>query len=164
LTKTSIKEKKEDIVGTRVRRNPVQRTPAGDLRSDAETRSDAESLGDDEAEARTPDDEESMDVEIIEEPEEGGAEQLAPLFAAENAADYRARWDVVQRGFVDDPARAVHDGDALLSEVINALAVAAKRTALELERELSRNPEASTETLRRALQRHRAFFERLLSF
>ena len=89
---------------------------------------------------------------------------LAPLFTAENAADYRSRWDIVQRGFVDDPARAVRDGDALLSEVINALAQTFADERSALERELTRPSEASTEALRRALQRHRAFFERLLSF
>jgi hypothetical protein len=129
------------------------RDPAGDLRSDAET------FGDDE----------TVDVEIIEdeegdEAEEGDAEELAPLFTAENAADYRARWDIVQRGFVDDPARAVRDGDALLSEVIKALAQTFADERSALERELSQRTEASTEALRRALQRHRAFFERLLSF
>ena len=131
----------------------TQRDPAGDLRSEAET------FGDDE----------TVDVEIIEAEEgdeavEGDAEELAPLFTAENAADYRARWDVVQRGFVDDPARAVREGDALLSEVIKALAQTFADERSALEHELSRRTEASTEALRCALQRHRAFFERLLSF
>jgi hypothetical protein len=135
------------------------RTASGDFRSGAET------FGDDD----------TVDVEMIEDVEAGDApaeeragredaEDLAPLFTAENAADYRSRWDVVQRSFVDDPARSVRDGDALLSEVINTLAqtFADERTALE--RDLSRRNEASTEALRRALRRHRAFFERLLSF
>jgi hypothetical protein len=123
----------------------------------------------DDAVAEAGADDETIDVEIIEQPTDGGAENrapraegLAPLFSAENTADYRARWDVVQRGFVDDPSGAVRDGDALLTEVISTLArtFADERSSLELQRKT----DASTEVLRRALQRHRAFFERLLAF
>jgi hypothetical protein len=143
--------------------NPIRRNPNGDLRRDVDT------FDADDAAVEVRADDETVDAEIIEQPADGGAEELAPraeelapLFSAENAADYRARWDVVQRGFVDDPVRAVRDGDALLSEVISTLArtFADERASLQL----SRKTEASTEVLRRALQRHRAFFERLLSF
>jgi hypothetical protein len=143
--------------------NPARHNPNGDLRCDVDTFDTDDAA----AEARAED--ETVDAEIIEERADDGAEELAPraeelapLFSAENAADYRARWDVVQRGFVDDPVRAVRDGDALLSEVISTLArtFADERSSLQL----SRKNEASTEVLRRALQRHRAFFERLLSF
>lgn len=33
-------------------------------------------------------------------------------------ADFEDRWTVVQRDFVDDPARAVHDADALVTEIM----------------------------------------------
>jgi hypothetical protein len=140
---------------------PIRRNPSGDLPRDVDT------IDPDDAAAQA--DDETVDMEIIEEPMDGAAEdlapraeELAPLFSAENAADYRARWDVVQRGFVDDPARAVRDGDALVSEVISTLAQTFADEGSSLGS--SGKPEASTEMLRRALQRHRAFFERLLSF
>jgi hypothetical protein len=142
---------------------PIRRIPSGDLRHDVDTVDPVETA----AEAGA--DDETVDVEIIEESTDGGAEdlapraeELAPLFSPENAADYRARWDVVQRGFVDDPARAVRDGDALVSEVISTLAQTFADEGSSLDS--SRKTEASTEVLRRALQRHRAFFERLLAF
>jgi hypothetical protein len=139
--------------------NPAARNPM---------RRDVDTFDADGAAAEAGADDETVDVEIIGQPTDGGAEdlapraeELAPLFSREHAADYRARWDVVQRGFVDDPARAVRDGDTLVSEVINTLA----RTFADARSspELQRKTDASTEVLRRALQRHRAFFERLLS-
>jgi hypothetical protein len=160
-------------VVTQIQPNPEQRDPAQlrPIRRDASgaLRPDVDASDPHDAAAEAGADDETLDVEIIEEPLDGGAEdlapraeELAPLFSAENAADYRARWDVVQRGFVDDPARAVRDGDALVSEVISTLAQTFADQGSSLES--SRKTEASTEALRRALQRHRAFFERLLSF
>jgi hypothetical protein len=100
------------------------------------------------------------------EPRDGNykPEELAPLFDARNARDYRARWDIVQRGFVDDPAEAVRDGDALVTEVINTLSQTYAQERSTLESELSRRSEARTEVLRCALRRDRAFLERLLAF
>jgi len=39
---------------------------------------------------------------------------LAPLFTEDAAAAFRSQWDVVQRGFVDDPQEAVRAGDELV--------------------------------------------------
>jgi hypothetical protein len=85
-----------------------------------------------------------------------------PLFGQDAATDYRARWDVVQRSFVDDPKQAVRQGDELVTQVIDALreTFAAQRT--EFEKNTDRDQD-STETLRLALRRYRAFFERLLT-
>ncbi|MBV8146050.1 MAG: hypothetical protein JO184_13690 [Gammaproteobacteria bacterium] len=92
---------------------------------------------------------------------EGGVaekQRLACLFTEETAADFRARWNVVQQGFVDDPQNAVRQGDELVAQVIKSLAetFAKQRSALEGDR-------GSTEELRLALRRYRSFFERLLS-
>jgi hypothetical protein len=86
---------------------------------------------------------------------------LAPLFAEDVASDFRSRWDVVQRGFVDDPKKSVREGDELVAQVIKSLAetFSGQRAALEDDRA----DQASTENLRLALQRYRSFFERLLS-
>jgi len=37
--------------------------------------------------------------------------KLAPLFLTDAAADFRARWDAVQIGFVDDPKQAVRKAE-----------------------------------------------------
>jgi hypothetical protein len=138
---------------------------AGELDGRAENFEAAEDLGSDTEDFG--DDDESVDVQIIEDDAREEAldeERLLPLFAAESTADYRARWDIVQTGFVDDPAKAVRGGDALVGEVINALARTFADERSALEDTLSRQGRVSTEALRLALRRHRAFFERLLSF
>jgi flagellar biosynthesis/type III secretory pathway protein FliH len=86
------------------------------------------------------------------------AEELAPLFDEQIAGDFRSRWSVVQQGFVDDPQKAVREGDELVAQVIKSLAetFAKQRATLEGQRD-------STEGLRLALRRYRSFFERLLT-
>lgn len=85
-------------------------------------------------------------------------ERLAPLFDEHTAGDFRSRWSIVQQGFVDDPQKAVREGDELVAQVIKSLAetFAQQRATLEGQRD-------STEDLRLALRRYRSFFERLLS-
>ncbi len=91
-------------------------------------------------------------------------EQLAPLFVPEVADDYRARWDIVQKGFVDDPRQAVRQGDELVAEVMKTLAETFSEERAALESQLDQKHQTSTETLRIALRRYRSFFERLLCF
>jgi hypothetical protein len=86
---------------------------------------------------------------------------LAPLFPRETAAEFRSRWDDVQRGFVDDPKQAVRQGDELVAQVIHSLAETFAKQPAEIE---SAGTESSaTEALRLTFRRHRSFFERLLS-
>ena len=92
-----------------------------------------------------------------------GSEQLEPLFASDVAARYRTRWAEVQSGFVDDPRRAVADGDELVAEVMKSLAESFSHERERLEDRLSHTGEAPTEALRVGLRRYRSFFERLLS-
>jgi hypothetical protein len=91
-------------------------------------------------------------------------EQLSPLFAQDVATEYRARWVVVQQGFVDDPRRAVQEGDELVTQVMRNLAETFSKERTALEGQLGESDKASTEMLRVALRRYRSFFERLLSF
>jgi len=91
------------------------------------------------------------------------SERLEPLFPHDAADRYRKRWAEVQSGFVDDPRRAVADGDELVAEVMKSLAESFAHERGRLEEELTRTGEASTETLRVGLRRYRSFFERLLS-
>jgi len=85
-----------------------------------------------------------------------------PLFGQDAAAEFRARWDVVQRSFVDDPRQAVRAGDELVTQVIDALSRTFADQRTEFEKEGGPDP-SSTETLRLALRRYRSFFERLLT-
>ena len=69
---------------------------------------------------------------------------------------------LVQSRFVDDPQRAVRDGDALVAEVMQKLAASFARHKADLEGQWSTG-EVHTEGLRQAFQRYRAFFQRLLA-
>lgn len=89
--------------------------------------------------------------------------KLAPLFTEAAAADFRGRWDLVQRSFVDNPSEAVHAGDELVEQVIKSLAETFSSQRSELENQVSQTDQSSTENLRLALRRYRSFFERLLS-
>lgn len=91
------------------------------------------------------------------------SERLEPLFPHDASERYRTRWAEVQSGFVDDPRRAVANGDELVAEVMKSLAESFAHERGRLEEELTRTGEASTETLRLGLRRYRSFFERLLS-
>ena len=90
-------------------------------------------------------------------------ERLDPLFSADLADEYRARWTAVQGSFVDDPRQAVQQGDELVAQVMKSLAESFAHEREALENQLSGGGEASTEMLRVALRRYRSFFERLLS-
>jgi hypothetical protein len=88
---------------------------------------------------------------------------LDPLFTVDTATDFRSRWDVVQRGFVDDPQEAVRAADELVAQVTKSLEETFSNRRAALEGELHETEQASTENLRLALRSYRAFFERLLS-
>ena len=76
--------------------------------------------------------------------------------------DFKARWDVIQQGFVDDPRNSVTDADKLVGDVLQRLSTSFDQQHQGLESQWA-NGEPSTEDLRAALQRYRAFFERLLT-
>ncbi|HEX7781096.1 MAG TPA: hypothetical protein VF424_17735 [Vicinamibacterales bacterium] len=90
-------------------------------------------------------------------------EPLTQLFAAEDAAGYRTRWGGIQTGFVDEPRRAVQEADTLVAEVMKRLAEGFANERRELEGRWERTDQVSTEDLRLAMRRYRAFFERLLA-
>lgn len=85
------------------------------------------------------------------------------LFADDELAGLRARWDSVQAGFVDDPRDCVHKADGLVSDVVGQLTTGFTEARSRLEHQWSRGEEASTEDLRVALTRYRDFFQRLLA-
>jgi hypothetical protein len=89
--------------------------------------------------------------------------QLAPLFTEDSATAFRTRWDLVQKGFVDDPKAAVHAADELVAHVTKSLTDTFANQRADLEQRFNDAQEPTTENLRIALRQYRSFFERLLS-
>ena len=87
----------------------------------------------------------------------------SPLFSSDEAKGFRARWDAVQVGFVDEPRQAVEQADALVARALNRLAEVFDEERARLGGQWDRGNDVSTEDLRLALKRYRSFFGRLLS-
>jgi hypothetical protein len=87
----------------------------------------------------------------------------AALFPENESKDFHKRWTEIQTAFVDEPRRAVERADELVAEVIKRLADSFAQERSRLEGQWGRGDNVSTEDLRLALQRYRAFFDRLLN-
>ncbi|TCO32841.1 hypothetical protein EV652_104447 [Kribbella steppae] len=85
-----------------------------------------------------------------------------PLVAEDDAVDFRTRWEVIQQGFVDDPRNSVSEADKLVDDLLKRLSMSFEQQHQGLEKQWS-DGEPSTEDLRAALQKYRAFFQRLLA-
>lgn len=85
------------------------------------------------------------------------------LFPDDETAGFRSRWEAIQTGFVDEPRKAVEEADALVAQVVTRLAEVFSDERTTLERQWDRGDNVSTEDLRVALRRYRAFFQRLLA-
>ena len=90
-------------------------------------------------------------------------ERRQPLFAGEDADRFREQWQEIQGRFVDDPRRAVEEGDSLVATLMQRLAETFADERANLEKQWDGEGDVSTEDLRVALQRYRSFFDRLLS-
>ena len=90
------------------------------------------------------------------------AEPNAPLFHDDEGRGFRARWEGIQTGFVDEPRTAVEQADALVQEMMKRLTDVFAEERGGLEKHWGRGENVSTEDLRIALKRYRSFFERLL--
>ena len=93
-----------------------------------------------------------------------GVGQYAPEgYVPSRTSTYRARWDVVQGGFIDDPNRSGEHADNLVDMVLKRLtdSFAYERDQLVRKWDHGADP-VSTEDLRQALQGYRAFLDRLL--
>ncbi|HEV2398965.1 MAG TPA: hypothetical protein VGS27_18615 [Candidatus Sulfotelmatobacter sp.] len=86
-----------------------------------------------------------------------------PLFPSEELQGLRTRWKEIQTAFVDEPRRAVEQADGLVASAMKRLAEVFAEERGGLEKQWDRGESVSTEDLRVALQRYRAFFDRLLS-
>jgi hypothetical protein len=90
-------------------------------------------------------------------------DKVVPLFSAEEARDFRGRWDAIQVNFVDEPRQVVEQADSLVAVAMKRLAEMFAAERARLEGQWDRDDNVSTEDLRLALQRYRSFFGRILS-
>ncbi len=93
---------------------------------------------------------------------EGQPDEDQELFADDELQSFRSRWEQVQGGFVDEPRESVQKADDLVSDLVERLTSGFAETRSGLEEQWKQGEEASTEDLRVALTRYRAFFNRLL--
>jgi hypothetical protein len=94
---------------------------------------------------------------------DSATDESTALFEPAVLNEFNSRWTDVQTGFVDEPRRAVQQADALVSDVIKRMADTFSSERAQLEHQWDRGDDVSTEELRQALQRYRAFFSRLLT-
>jgi hypothetical protein len=85
------------------------------------------------------------------------------LFDDQAATDFRTRWTDIQSAFVDSPRSAVERADTLVAETMKRMAESFSAERASLEAQWDRGDDVTTEDLRIALQRYRAFFDRLLN-
>ena len=86
-----------------------------------------------------------------------------PLLPADQSETYTARWREIQTSFVDEPRQSVEKADALVADLMEALAAGFSSARERLEAQWDSGDDVSTEDLRVALTRYRSFFDRLLS-
>lgn len=89
--------------------------------------------------------------------------EQSSLLAPDAIQDFRTQWDRVQTAFVDDPQSAVKQADELVAAAVKRLAETFAEQRSGLERQWGKGGDVSTEDLRIALQKYRAFFQRLLA-
>ena len=86
----------------------------------------------------------------------------AALLNHEESEHFRTRWHEIQGNFVDEPRSAVEQADALVSEVVGKITQMFANEHSSLESQWKQGNDVSTEDLRKALQRYRSFFNRLV--
>lgn len=90
-------------------------------------------------------------------------DRLEPLFEDESARKFRSRWMAIQSKFVDDPSDSVKQADDLVADIIKNVTMSFADRRISLEKQWNSGENISTEDMRQALKRYRAFFERLLT-
>jgi hypothetical protein len=86
----------------------------------------------------------------------------AALLTQQESEHFRMRWNEIQGKFVDEPRSAVQQADTLVSEVIGQITQMFAKEHSLLEGQWNQGNDVSTEDLRKALQRYRSFFNRLV--
>ena len=87
---------------------------------------------------------------------------LMALLEREESEHFRTRWNEIQGRFVDEPRSAVQQADALVSEVVEKITQMFASEHSSLESQWNQGNDVTTEDLRKALQRYRSFFNRLV--
>lgn len=95
-------------------------------------------------------------------PVDANVGSLAALLNDDESEQFRTRWNEIQGRFVDEPRSAVQQADALVSEVIGKITRMFANEHSSLESQWKEGNDVSTEDLRKALQRYRSFFNRLV--
>jgi hypothetical protein len=90
------------------------------------------------------------------------AGSVSALLNHEESEPLRTRWNEIQGKFVDEPRSAVQQADALVTEVIEKITQMIVNEHSSLESQWNQGNDVSTEDLRKALQRYRSFFNRLV--
>ncbi len=90
------------------------------------------------------------------------AEAETSLIEAQEANEYRSRWNDIQGGFVDEPRETLAKADQLVAEVIQQLTRTFADERGRFEEQWTRGADVSTEDLRLAFRRYRSFFNGLL--
>ena len=90
-------------------------------------------------------------------------DSLEPLFEDEASRKFRSRWMAIQSKFVDDPRDSVKQADDLVADIIKNVTMSFADRRISLEKQWNSGENISTEDMRQALKRYRAFFERLLT-
>ena len=102
------------------------------------------------------------DTSKIETPTITNAIPLATLLSHEESQQFRTRWNEIQGKFVDEPRTAVQLADKLVEDVIEQLSTMFSKEHDTLVGQWKQGNDVSTEDLRKALQRYRSFFNRLV--
>jgi hypothetical protein len=87
----------------------------------------------------------------------------AALLDREISEHFRTRWSEIQGKFVDEPRTAVQEADELVTAVVQKITQMFASEHSSLESQWNQGSDVSTEDLRKALQRYRTFFNRLVS-
>jgi hypothetical protein len=85
------------------------------------------------------------------------------FFADADVQRLRSEWSELMPRFVDEPRETVERADELVATALRRIAEVFADEKRQLEAEWSKGGELSTEDLRQAIRRYRAFFDRLLS-
>jgi hypothetical protein len=84
------------------------------------------------------------------------------LLPADQNERFTSRWEEIQASFVDRPQDAVEEADSLVSDLMQRVTSGLSSERERLEKQWAAGDDVSTEDLRVALTRYRAFFDRLL--
>jgi hypothetical protein len=84
------------------------------------------------------------------------------LLSREESHQFRTRWNEIQGKFVDEPRTAVQQADKLVEDVMEQISTMFTKEHDTLVSQWKQGNDVSTEDLRKALQRYRSFFNRLV--